>query len=160
MSSVVAPVLQDAHKYQPLGVCGMQQQLPDVVYPRTRLTELHDIRTTGDTYYTHGGAKHRAALEATQATLAPDGAEADVPLGATTEALQETLAEPPAEVKRRDPVCIDYEDRFVHQPPEVTNAQEAATRVYSVNGILTKNNPYEAPVMRTGGTFTATIPPE
>ena len=157
MSTVAEPVLRDGAKYKDpcmrgQGQMGMSQTQAKVMYSRVRLTETHDIRTTGETYYTHGGAAHRATMDAAVEETAPADTTLmetePAPLGATMETL-------PGAAATRAPVCIDFEDRFVYSVPEGTNAPEAATRVTRVNGILTKNNPYVEPMARDGSKFVA-----
>lgn len=165
MTSVQEPVLKDAQKYMPLGQVGMSQTMAEPIFPRVRISTTHDIRVVGERFYTHGEqSAHRTAQSQTNfsatatnevgvtqlgESLEETGTlESAVPVGATG-TMGSTMDSP----TRRAPIVVDFEDRFVYNLPQQTNAQEAATRVYSINGILTKNNPFEGPKLRDGTGF-------
>jgi len=46
-----------------------------------------------------------------------------------------------------------FEERFKTKPPQRTNAQQAATRVYNRNGILVRSDPFLEPKDRFGKSF-------
>lgn len=51
---------------------------------------------------------------------------------------------------------IRFEDRYRKQSPPVTNAQEAAVRVYNSGGVLKRSDPFVAPKDRFGNAFKTT----
>jgi len=52
-----------------------------------------------------------------------------------------------------DVTKIPFEERFKTKPPQSTNAQEAATRVYNRNGVLVRSDPFVEPKDRFGNSF-------
>jgi len=52
-----------------------------------------------------------------------------------------------------DPRKIPFEERFKIAPPAKASAQEAAGRVYNRNGILSRSDPFVAPLDRFGNSF-------
>lgn len=54
------------------------------------------------------------------------------------------------------PPHAPYAERFLANKPAATNAQEAATRVYSTGGVLRRSDPFAAAADRNGKTFART----
>lgn len=52
-----------------------------------------------------------------------------------------------------DVTKIPFEERFKTKPPQSSNAQEAATRVYNRNGIFVRSDPFVEPKDRFGNSF-------
>ena len=151
---VSVPPLSEPQRHVQCGQVGLSDQVANPLFPRTTLKQIQTIRMQGEAYYGLGshGAKGADTLPApamTDAAATFEKTAEPVPLGAT---LAEGMETDPALPKRK-PIVVDYEDRFVYSVPPSTHAPEAATRVTRVGGILTKNDPFAAPVSRFGTPF-------